>query len=738
MKAVIMAGGEGTRLRPLTGQLPKPMAPLCGKPVLCHLLDLLGRHGIERAVITVKYLANQITEYFAQNYGSHYGPVDLDFVVEERFLGTAGSVRGAAWQEKEDLLILSGDALCDFDLTAAIRYHRERGAFATLLTRRVEDPREYGLVDVDDQGMVRGFIEKPGYPQAVTDLANTGIYLMSPRLLELVPDGQPFDFARDLFPLMLSQGMPIHAYEAGGYWCDIGDPAAYHRCQMDMLDGKVDCRIEGTRSAEGVIFAGEPPRGRYTILPPAYIGRNVRIGEGSLLSRAVVENHVVIGSSCRVWESVLLPHSVLDDREGLTGSILLRTGREGPSIVCPAVRPKGGWRPVFDEEGLCGRTGQEVTPEVCARIGSAVGMSCPGKLVGVGHAADEASAAFSEALIAGLLASGAEVLDFGGGFLTLFRHQMSRSGAGVGLFLEVGTDTTVRLCAEGGLPAGRPLERAIERRLSEGAAVTDPGRFGRRTDLSGLARLYERTLCRLAGGRVTLPLSVQSDDPQITRLFERVASALGCTLDGELRLLFSKGGRRFSLVDPQIGPLSDERLFLLCARLALRSGGRLAVPCDASPRLESLAEEMGGELLRYHACPADESDRQARGTALASPWVRDGVMRAAMLLGALGEGHTLAELLRPVPRMASVVRMIPCKGSPGRLLGQLALDRAPEGEGLMVCRQEGLVRLRPTRRGDRIRIEAEAASSELADELCGSLEAMLHAAETPRSDRAST
>lgn len=177
LKAVIMAGGEGTRLRPLTCDIPKPMARLCGRPVMEYILDLLKTAGTTEAVVTMRYLPQVITDYFQDG---EYKGIKLHFVEEDRPLGTAGSVKNAVPDEQEDILVISGDALCDFDLSAAFQFHKSTQAAATLVLAHVGDPREYGLVLTEPSGKIRGFVEKPGWAQAVTDAANTGIYIVSP------------------------------------------------------------------------------------------------------------------------------------------------------------------------------------------------------------------------------------------------------------------------------------------------------------------------------------------------------------------------------------------------------------------------------------------------------------------------------------------------------------------------------------------------------------------------------
>ena len=237
MKAVIMAGGEGTRLRPVTGNVPKPMVTLLGRPMLEHIVRLLRMHGFTDICAALKYRAEDIERAFKD--GSALG-VHMQYRVEREALGTAGSVKNCAdFYGDEDFLVISGDAACDFDLSRLMRAHRQSGSAVTIALHRSREPLSYGLAVTDEEGDVRCFVEKPQWSRVVTDLVNTGIYIVSPRAMEYVPQGQPFDFAKDLFPLLLARGERLHGETMEGYWCDVGTPPAYYRCCIDALEGRL-------------------------------------------------------------------------------------------------------------------------------------------------------------------------------------------------------------------------------------------------------------------------------------------------------------------------------------------------------------------------------------------------------------------------------------------------------------------------------------------------------------------
>ncbi|MCI8497638.1 MAG: NTP transferase domain-containing protein [Clostridiales bacterium] len=765
MKAVIMAGGEGSRLRPLTCDLPKPMARLCGRPVMEYILDLLSMHGVEEAAVTTRYLPNAISSAFSEdgdNTQGRYRNIRLQFVTEDQPLGTAGSVKHAAVGFDSAFIVISGDALTDFDLTQAVQFHREKGAAATLLVREVDDPREYGLIDYSESGRVTGFLEKPGWPQATTDKANTGIYILDPIVLDMIPDHQEFDFSKDLFPMMMEQGMPLFAYEAQGYWCDIGDLNTYLSCQRDILEGKTAFECEG-RVADGVYCRGSLPQGNYDLTPPVYIGQGVRIEDGAHIGPGtVLDDGCQVGRGASVKRSVLLQGAYAGDHASVSGALLCQGAavKRGGAIyegaaagsgavigqeaaVLPDIRVWPGKKieenavvrenlqfgrtraDYFDDQGISGETGIEITPELCAKIGAAAGSLFPDGRIGVAYSEGASAEMLCNALVAGLLSTGCQVMNFGECPQSCWSFAVGFDGLPLGIHVTGGQHCTIRFATQGGLPAGRNLQRSIEARLQRGEYNRcSPNSVNKALDMSAAPMLYQNELFRFAPeGLSGQAAVVRAASSGAGRMLEEVLSRLGCREGGELRLHLGTSGVRLSAYHPETGYVWPERILAICCQDAFRRGHNVALPFDAPKAIEQIAAEEGRMVLRYLNCPVGECDKEARALAASQPWTRDGLMMAVLLLDIMKRRHkTLQELLSELPQFAVSARVFHCDGNAGRKIRETVPQASGFGsassEGVVLSDQGGRVILRPAGRGQSIRVIAEAANTEIAEELC--------------------
>lgn len=237
MKGVIMAGGKGTRLRPLTCNIPKPMVPLIYKPVMEYSIDLLKKHGITEIAVTLQYLPEVIKEYFGD--GSKFG-VALHYFEEASPLGTAGSIKNAQKFLDERFIVISGDALTDFDLSKGIMFHENKSALVTIFMKQVDCPIDYGVIMTNESDEIIRFLEKPTWDEVFSDTVNTGIYVLEPEVLQYLKEDVPTDFSKDLFPFLIEENFPIYGYKAEGYWSDVGTFYSYRNTQFDMLENKVN------------------------------------------------------------------------------------------------------------------------------------------------------------------------------------------------------------------------------------------------------------------------------------------------------------------------------------------------------------------------------------------------------------------------------------------------------------------------------------------------------------------
>src|ERR671918_764728 len=288
-----LAWGEGSRLRPLTSNMPKPMLPVANRPLMEHILMLLREHGITDVVATVQFLPSMIRNYFGD--GSDLD-VSLAYATEDVPMGTAGSVLGARDLLDGSFLVVSGDALTDLDVREVIASHREKEAAATIVLKRVPDPLEFGIVMTKENGRIERFLEKPSWGQVFSDAINTGIYVLEPEVLDLIPDDRPYDFSSELFPRMLADGLPIFGFVTDDYWTDVGNAEAYLQAQLDAVEGRVGIDMPGFELEPGV-WVGEDVDidDSAVITGPAVIGDNCRAGPNARIEGgAVIGDHAIV------------------------------------------------------------------------------------------------------------------------------------------------------------------------------------------------------------------------------------------------------------------------------------------------------------------------------------------------------------------------------------------------------------------------------------------------------------
>ena len=451
MKAVIMAGGFGTRLRPLTANIPKPMVPVGGRPVMEHIIRLLKKHGIKDIVAILYFQSEQIKSYFKN--GSKWG-VNIEYVTAEADFGTAGSVKNARDLLDSPFMIISGDVLTDFDLSDAIAFHEKKKALATIVLTRVENPLAYGIVITGKTHKITRFLEKPGWGQVFSDTINTGIYILEPAALDLFQSKTEFDFSKNLFPLMLEKKKKLYGYVAYGYWRDIGNIEEYYSAHQDLLEGKVRVNIPGKKTereeaglylgenvyiAHGAEFKGTVVIGDNVKIGPRAKIFNSVIGSGSIigreadLSRVISWDKVSIGPKATITESILCANSYVGENAVIEEECILsdksKVGEgawikskvkiwpnkevEAGAILTSSLIWGESWsRELFTDSKVTGIGNAEITPEFAAKLGAAYGAVIgSGRTVAVCRGASDVSRMINRALVSGLLSVGVNVAD---------------------------------------------------------------------------------------------------------------------------------------------------------------------------------------------------------------------------------------------------------------------------------------------------------------------------------------
>src|SRR3954447_3269123 len=505
MKAVIMAGGEGSRLRPLTSNQQKAMMPLVNQPMMEHIIRLLKEHGFDDLVVTVSFMANNVRTYFGD--GSEFG-VRMVYATEESPLGTAGSVRNARDGLDDRFLVIAGDVITDIDLSGIVKFHDEKQAVATIGLTAVENPLEFGIVITRDDGSIERFLEKPTWGQVFSDTINTGIYVLDPEIFDFIPEGRAVDFSSEVFPALLDAGKPMYGYKCDGYWEDVGTLEAYGRAHQDVLDGKVELLIPGFRMSEGV-WVGEgseiDPLARiegpavivdnckveagahlreYTVL-----GSNVRVGADAFLHRAVVQDNAYLGTGVRLRGAVVGRSS--DLRRGARceeGVVLgdecfvgedatinpgvkiypLKTVEPGAIINSSIVWESRGARNLFGRYGVAGLANVDVTPELAVKVAMAYAATLKrGSRVSVSRDTSRAARTLKRAVMVGLNAAGINVDDLEAAPVPVIRLQVRTERTMGGITVRLAPDdpqqVVIRFFDADGTDMDEAGQRKIER-----------------------------------------------------------------------------------------------------------------------------------------------------------------------------------------------------------------------------------------------------------------------------------
>ena len=535
-----MAGGEGTRLRPMTANQPKPLLPVANRPIMEHVLRLLRRHGFTDTVVTVQFLAALVRNYFGD--GEDFG-MNLQYATEEMPLSTAGSVKNAEDALRDEpFVVISGDALTDIDLTAMMRFHKEKGALVTVGLTRVPDPLEFGIVITDEDARIQRFLEKPTWGQVFSDTVNTGIYVMEPEVLAEIPPEEAVDWSADVFPALLKRGAPLFGYISDSYWEDVGNHENYMKAQVDVLARRVNADIAGFEVSPGVwvaegaevdpeaVLTGPLCIGDYAKVEAGahlreytVIGSNVVVKEGAFLHRAVVHNNVYVGQGAtlrgcvvgkntdvmrlaRIEENAVVgDECVIEPEAYLSAGVKVypfKTIEAGAVVNNSVIWESRGNRTLFGQRGVSGLINVEVTPELCVRLASAYATTLKkGSTVTTSRDVSRAARTLKRAIQGALNASAINVVDLEAQPLPVARFETERAdySGGIALRTTPGDVQSIDIIfldergAELSQTSQRKLERVFSRQEYRRAF---PGEIAELTYPPRVVEWYTRELLR--------------------------------------------------------------------------------------------------------------------------------------------------------------------------------------------------------------------------------------------------
>ncbi len=716
MKAVIMAGGFGTRLRPLTEGVPKPCVPIVGVPCIVRMVRHLAAMGIREFHVSVFYLPEQIREALSV---PEFQDLSITFHMESIPLGTAGSVKNCLSGCEDDFLVVSGDGVFDFDLLPAVAFHLSHGGPITIVSSRVEDPGEYGVMLCNEEGRILRFLEKPDWTHAYSDDVNTGIYICSRSFLENIPEGHS-DFSKDVFPVLLEKGIPIYRYAAEGFWCDIGTVSSYLECNRQVLSKNGDqfeSPIDEHSVVESPCYIGKNVRlyrchiGPYTVigdgcvlsetrLEGCVLDRGVRCEPGSVLRNAVVCKNTLLRANCRVGDDSVIGS---DCEIGIGATV-----PAGVKIF-PSNRIPGGCfvsgnvhhrlRSLLPEDGkILFPFGEDFGGAMIYEVGRALAQLFDGD-VAVGRAEQkDASAAMT--FCGGVLACGKNVYDTGVNDLSRFRFTVRNYAFRCGAFFQRNySNLVLRLFDENGMPLSASCARNLSRLLSQECACGETDGIYR--IFRGGSKSYQNYL-RSFGLPSKLMLRVISS-PVLSPLLPR-------SPENDARERMRVGSEWVRIERPDGEPF-DEDLIRLCVLISFGlKQSPVYFPYSYPYVAEQLADRFGFRALRI-----PNEDRNARKLFP----LTDPNIQALLILDLLErEKCTFAQFIESFPSFASKQRDISVSLRKGAVMRAMASSGGELLEGIRIFDRSGVVRIVPKQNANAFRIYSESVSPEQAEELC--------------------
>lgn len=509
VKAVMMAGGFGTRIQPLTHAVPKPMLPIANLPMMEHILNRLIEIGIDEVIILLYFKPDVIKNHFGD--GSKWG-VTIHYVLPDDDYGTAGAVGFAREHLDTTFMIVSGDLVSDFDLGAILAHHQSIDSKLTITLTSVENPLQFGVVIANEAGKIEKFLEKPSWGEVFSDTINTGIYVIEPEILEYIPKGDNYDFAKDLFPALMAKGIDLMSFSATGYWRDVGNPDSYREAYDDILNERLNFPIPGEKTAypDGTLHCTGTEcsiDASVEIIGNVVIGNNVTIGRGSKLNNVVIGDDSIIGEECKLRNTVIWHNVELGKKAVMDNSVICDANRVGDNVTAKAgvilaqgcsvgklatfeqdvtiwpdkeiqeasiVSNSVVWgsrykNSIFENGRVAGKSNVELSCEMATKLAEAFAAQLPvGSRVIVGRDHNKASRMLKRAFLGGLLSAGIDVVDLKSTPPSVLRYTIANNddligGAHFKQTLEDPTSTEITLFNEEALRIDNNTAKKVEK-----------------------------------------------------------------------------------------------------------------------------------------------------------------------------------------------------------------------------------------------------------------------------------
>lgn len=739
---------------------PKILLPLLGKPLLGYMTDMLSFYGMNEIVLLLDAQSEKISEYLKNNStcGAKVKPV-----IGKSINDALNSLFCSDEKEDDNVLLITDNVLFDFDLSEAEKYHRSMGADVTVIITHCDGVTGEKLVFTSPSGRITGFSGSVGRCGFLTDKADTGIYIISGKILKMLRDRTITAFSNEILPELLSQNKSLFAFRCAGYRRGINTVLSYLKCTRDMLDGKTVFPL--SEICDGIYSNSELPCGKYNITPPVFIGENTEISDGADLGP-----YTVVGDGCFIGEKAFVRGSIMLNKSAALRGADISGAVMGVNSVAEE-NSKMSLGSVLCEKATVGRNmavgeNVKVTPKphdgvsapesqpqayyyaenitalgsrgtdslfgdfdigLFCKVGRALGSCEFGTRTGIGYDDSVSSAAAVKAVTAGLISSGSHVFDFGRCFLSEVAFFSSFCSLGCGIYIYSDKNGIhSAFYGNGGLPLSPDFEQELEHRAENGEFRRCSAQNMRAvSDMSSMSSMYRRELLRQSGDMLSgISANVMSDNKDILLLMEDCLLSLGCGKGDDITFKITRGGTEVSAFCRECGWINMDKLLSLCCLYEFQCGHDVAVPYDAPAAINDMADGYEKRVLRYPVQAKTPVRDELKYLSSKQIFLRDGLFMAVKILGIMREtGYSFPKLLSQIPKFFVKHKTVSFSSVPEDICRAFPNDTVyPSHNGAVMYRSGGRVMLKPSENGKTIEIVTEALNYEVSCELCDDIE----------------